>query len=309
MAYLLRMAARRGRRPISVRDPCRRPQWRRSTARPWHRTANCDGRPRGGARGGVKSEALAILDAAQSAALRDQLLAELATMTSADRVANWARAALPAKNTLTASDAKLVEDAFEQLLSQLPPFGASPEAIAPTNDDALRVHAKALQQAATAQATVARSVPGQATTGIDKSVLAIAAPRRYRNRDHLRFVARQPCLICGRKPSDPHHLRHMQPVALGRKASDEFAVPLCRTHHRAAHRAGDERAWWKASGIDPIKAARKLWKETRGQEGRPRPNPVARANVSDAKKLACLTIVAVVPILIVCSAAIARTLS
>jgi hypothetical protein len=242
--------------------------------------------PNGRARGGVKSEALAILDAAQSAALRDQLLAELATMTSADRVANWARAALPAKNTLTASDPKLVEDAFEQLLSQLPPFGASPEAIAPTNDDALRVRAEALQQAATAQATVARSVPGQATTGIDKSVLAIAAPRRYRNRDHLRFVARQPCLICGRKPSDPHHLRHMQPVALGRKASDEFDVPLCRTHHRAAHRAGDERAWWKASGIDPIKAARKLWKETRAQEGRLRPNPVARANVSDAKKLA-----------------------
>ena len=158
------------------------------------------------------------------------------------------------------------------MLSQLPPFGASPEAIAPTNDDALRVHAEALQQAATAQATLARSVPGQAATGIDKSVLAIAAPRRYRNRDHLRFVARQPCLICGRKPSDPHHLRHMQPVALGRKASDEFAVPLCRTHHRAAHCAGDERAWWKASGIDPIKAARKLWRETRLNEGRVGPD-------------------------------------
>jgi ERF superfamily len=240
--------------------------------------------PNGRERGGVKSEALAILDAAQSAALRDQLLAELATLTSADRVANWARAALPAKNTLTASDAKLVEDAFEQLLSQLPPFGASPEAIAPTNDDALRVHAEALQQAATAQATLARSIPGQATTGIDKSVLAIAAPRRYRNRDHLRFVARQPCLICGRKPSDPHHLRYMQPVALGRKASDEFAVPLCRTHHRAAHCAGDERAWWKASGIDPIKAARKLWKETRLNEGRVGPDRMVQAADADTRQ-------------------------
>ncbi len=118
----------------------------------------------------------------------------------------------------------------------------------------------------------APSPPTKRATGIDKSVLAIAAPRRYRNRDHLRFVAQQPCLICGRKPSDPHHLRHMQPAALGRKASDEFAVPLCRTHHRAAHRAGDERAWWKASGIDPIKAARKLWKETRLNEGRIRPD-------------------------------------
>ena len=116
-------------------------------------------------------------------------------------------------------------------------------------------------------------------------MLAIAAPRRYRNRDHLRFVAQQPCLLCGRKPSDPHHLRHMQPAALGRKASDEFAVPLCRSHHRAVHRAGDERTWWKAAGVNPIPAARKLWKETRVQEGRLRPNQIARANVSDAKKL------------------------
>jgi hypothetical protein len=34
------------------------------------------------------------------------------------------------------------------------------------------------------------------------------------------------------------------------------------------HRAADERAWWKKSGIDPIKIARKLWKQTRLKEGR-----------------------------------------
>ena len=42
--------------------------------------------------------------------------------------------------------------------------------------------------------------------------------------------------------------------------------PLCRTHHRAVHRAGDERAWWKATGIDPLKVARKLWKDTLGSK-------------------------------------------
>jgi hypothetical protein len=51
-----------------------------------------------------------------------------------------------------------------------------------------------------------------------------------------------PCLVCGRKPSDPHHLRFAQPRALGRKASDEFTVPLCRMHHREVHRADDEKA-------------------------------------------------------------------
>jgi len=99
--------------------------------------------------------------------------------------------------------------------------------------------------------------------GIDKSVLVIATPRRYRNRAHLRYVAQQACLICGRKQSDPHHLRYLQPRALGRKASDEFAVPLCRSHHRAVHRAGDEQAWWTAAGIDPVKVARQLWQQTR----------------------------------------------
>ena len=94
--------------------------------------------------------------------------------------------------------------------------------------------------------------------GVDKSVLSIAEPRRYRNKEHLRFVVQQPCLVCGRTPSDPHHLRFMQPRALGRKVSDEFVAPLCRTHHREVHRVGDERAWWKQAGINPIKVTHQL---------------------------------------------------
>ena len=102
--------------------------------------------------------------------------------------------------------------------------------------------------------------------GIDKSVLTVGVPRRYRDREHLRYVAKQACLICGRKPSDPHHLRYAQPRALGRKSSDEFAVPLCRIHHRLVHRVGNEAAWWRDAGIDPLKAARKLWDRTRLSE-------------------------------------------
>jgi len=93
----------------------------------------------------------------------------------------------------------------------------------------------------------------------------------------------QPCLVCGRKPSDPHHLRYMQPRALGRKASDEFAVPLCRVHHREVHRTADECAWWKAAGIDPAKAARKLWKQTRVNEGRMPAAAPAQPPVSAAR--------------------------
>ena len=42
---------------------------------------------------------------------------------------------------------------------------------------------------------------------IDKSVLTISEPKRIRSKEHLRFVASQPCLICGRLPSHAHHVR------------------------------------------------------------------------------------------------------
>jgi hypothetical protein len=44
--------------------------------------------------------------------------------------------------------------------------------------------------------------------------------------------------------------------------SDEFIVPLCRTHHREIHRSSDEVAWWKKAGIDAPAAADRLWRET-----------------------------------------------
>jgi hypothetical protein len=206
-------------------------------------------------RGRTKLERVVALDPDQSAALREKLLTELGKITSADFAAAWAREALTAKNNLTATDAKLVEDAFERRLSDF----SSSEAGAPSN------HESSVPQITGPQVTTTteRTDPRQAN-GIDKSVLTLAAPRRYRNREHLRYVAQQACLLCGRKPSDPHHLGFTQPRALGRKVSDEFAVPLCRGHHRAVHRSRDERAWWRQVGIDPIKIAGRLWKETRG---------------------------------------------
>jgi hypothetical protein len=212
-------------------------------------------RGNGHARARRKSEIPVTLDPEQSATLREKLLIEVGNITSADLAAVWARATLAAKNSLTAADAKLVEDAFERRLSQLP----SSEAATPSNDDPRVPQVAGPQMIATNESTDADQAQG-----IDKSILTLAAPRRYRNREHLRYVMQQPCLVCGRKPSDPHHLGFTQPRALGRKVSDEFAVPLCRGHHRAVHRSHDERAWWRQAGIDPIKVARRLWKATRG---------------------------------------------
>src|SRR5262245_12173497 len=98
---------------------------------------------------------------------------------------------------------------------------------------------------------------------LGKNEIAIAQPKRLRDKAHLKFVASQPCLVCDRQPSDPHHVRYAQPRALGLKVSDEFTVPLCRGHHRQLHQAGNEETWWKSLNIDPLAIAKGLWEQTR----------------------------------------------
>jgi hypothetical protein len=105
---------------------------------------------------------------------------------------------------------------------------------------------------------------GNGATGhVDKTNLPINTPRRVRDKEHLRYVASQPCIICGRSPGQAHHLRFAQPRALGRKVSDEWTVPLCSTHHRALHSVGEEERWWKEKELDPIAHAVRLWWDTK----------------------------------------------
>jgi hypothetical protein len=192
------------------------------------------------------------LDTALSAHLRDAMLGELNAIGSEDAATKWAQRRLAEKNKLNATDAKHVEEAFRAKLlsfaihrSEGVPDTASNAASVSTTDRARRK---------------ARSETS--STPVDKSVLLHPEPRRIRDREHVRYVMKQPCLVCGRRPSDPHHLRFAQWRALGRKVSDEFTVPLCRTHHREIHRCGSEGSWWQNTGIDPLAAARALWLET-----------------------------------------------
>jgi hypothetical protein len=224
----------------------------------------------------------------QSADLRDRLVAELDALQSGDEAASWAQRSLPAKNTLTAADAEIVEAGFR---ARLVTFGDGRPADEPRKTVRSRRRAQARPphaqaDAATAAATEAPAeiadagsafkadAPGMDPAvlngpgngvggGIDKSTLAIGEPRRIRDKGHREFVSSQACLICGRQPSDPHHLRSAQPRALGRKVSDEFTIPLCRIHHREVHRGGNEAAWWNGFGIDPHLVAAALWAQTR----------------------------------------------
>ena len=129
---------------------------------------------------------------------------------------------------------------------------------------------------------LAPALPAPSAAKIDKSVLTLAEPKRRRDKSHLRFVASQPCLVCARHPSDPHHLRFAQPRALGVKVSDEFTVPLCRGHHRQLHQAGNEINWWNTLKIDALPVARQLWEQTHPNEGQVA-TQAAVSNPNDAK--------------------------
>jgi ERF superfamily len=193
------------------------------------------------------------LEPEKSAALRDRLLGELTVLTTAEQATIWAHKAMAAKNTLTTVDSALVEAEFAATVGQLA-------------DDAIGDATLSSPAPAESQAAEAR-LPGRVNNAvawhIDKSALALNEPRRYRDRAHLRFVSAQPCLICGRRPTDAHHLRFAQPRSLGRRVSDEYAVPLCRSHHRALHRHGDEATWWETNKVDPVAVAQELWQRTR----------------------------------------------
>jgi hypothetical protein len=191
-------------------------------------------------------------DIAASGRLYDVMLAELNEIGSEDEAAIWAHRRMSEKNKLNATDAKHIEEAFRAKLLSFAIHHAEslPQ---PKNNE---------QTSGTKDGRNKKRNSPAASPSVNKSALTHPEPRRIHDRDHVRFVAWQPCLVCARQPCDAHHLRFAQTSALGRKVSDEFTVPLCRGHHRELHRHGDEAAWWHKVGLDPTRAARALWLET-----------------------------------------------
>lgn len=173
-------------------------------------------------------------DASQD--ILDQLMAELTLLSDAEALATWAHRVLPLKNQLSKNDAQTVEDAFAAKLNEV----GDPVPVTLRN----------------------RETDGSGGEGVELDgalVTTIVKPVRERDRNHLRFVATQPCLVCGRTPSDAHHLKFAERPAMGRKVSDKFTVPVCRIHHRDLHKRGNERSWWESQGIDPLPIAAGLW--------------------------------------------------
>jgi hypothetical protein len=207
-----------------------------------------------------------VLAAGQSEALRDRLVAGLSDLKSADEAADWVHKNLPTKNTLAAADAEIVEASFRERLATLEgghvsataanasAAAANPSAIPSDEPNPVQGQAFDVYEGAAPQPTIVRRCRATAKT------------IRLRDKEHCKFVATHPCVVCGRTPAEAHHVRFAQPRALNRKVSDEYTVPVCRVHHRELHRYGDEASWWAGVNIDPLPIALELWRCSRSLE-------------------------------------------
>jgi hypothetical protein len=213
-----------------------------------------------------------VLAPEQSANLRERLFAQLVDINSPDEAVAWAHRNLAAKNSLTAGDAKVVEERFQARLASITDVEASvgtsvaPAAVGTSSGLATDPPPAVADPSMTVPPDAAPSKKASSVTKKQSrsgTVRALGKTVRLRDKEHRKFMLRQSCLICGRVPSDPHHLTFTQPRAMASRVSDEFIVPVCRIHHRELHRSGNEAAWWQKFNIDPLPVALRLWKQTR----------------------------------------------
>ncbi|MDF0578901.1 ERF family protein [Bradyrhizobium yuanmingense] len=208
--------------------------------------------PRGRPPGGVLNRAL-VLPPERSAELLDRLLDEMSTQEDGDGLLAWAKISLPLKNTLLEGDARILEAAYQKRIGDAPFLDPYLPGQQPTSSERSAFR----EGLATAFSNI--DAAGDSTPEEQAGFAFPKEPPRRRSKDHLAFIRSQGCLVCQKTPTDAHHLKFAQPRTLGRKVSDEFTVPLCRSHHQSLHRHGNERAWWTNLQIAPLAVAKELW--------------------------------------------------
>ena len=171
------------------------------------------------ARGKRGPSARSVLREQLSASLRESLIEQMAAINSAAEAAAWAQKNLPAKNTLIAADAKIVEDQFRARLAAIgAPDGigdAAPACGTPAN---LAPHE--LPHAVAEQNMMSRgtNTHPEASTRVKKqtrsdAVRSLERTVRLRDKDHRRYVLRQVASSAAAHPriritSPSHSLAH-----------------------------------------------------------------------------------------------------
>jgi len=153
------------------------------------------------------SAAKSVLGEQLSVSLRESLIEQIATINSADEAAAWAHRNLPAKNTLTAPDAKIVEEHFQARLAKISEQTRDEASNAASVGPPHTVSDQSVVSIGRSEACDSNKPSAKAKKQSRREVIgALGKTVRLRDKDHRRFVLRQACLVCGRVPSDPHHL-------------------------------------------------------------------------------------------------------
>ena len=202
------------------------------------------------------------LSAQELATLRDKLITDLNRLQSSDEAADWVHKNLGVKNTLTAADADSVEASFRE---KLPTIDSTSAGLPEELQFALEEESNSPVEkpfAAPADDAAGAPILHRGPDGTRRPRIAVKTIR-LRDKEHCKYVTTQPCVVCGRTPSEAHHIRFAQPRALGRKVSDEYTVPVCRLHHVSCTAMVMSSRGGPAVSIDPLPIALELWRRSR----------------------------------------------
>jgi hypothetical protein len=84
--------------------------------------------------------------------------------------------------------------------------------------------------------------------------------QRLKDRKYLKWISEQNCLLCLTNPCQAHHLTFAMPRGFSQKTGDQWAVPICYTHHHQLHTCGKgEKQFWKDLDIDAEEIACTLY--------------------------------------------------
>jgi hypothetical protein len=131
------------------------------------------------ASGSIHKQSKPVLASQPSAALRNQLIAEINGFKGRDDLALWAHRRLPAKNTLTTEDAGAVEIAYLAVLEALPQD--APEPFSDPGSDLREQYPK--------NGTTVAAVSGSPEVSDRRPLLVVPLYKtvRQRNKAHLKF--------------------------------------------------------------------------------------------------------------------------
>lgn len=69
-----------------------------------------------------------------------------------------------------------------------------------------------------------------------------------RDKNHLAFIRKLPCIVCGKSPCEAAHIRTNSGAGTGIKPGDDRVVPLCTMCHKKQHATSEVKFYYPYGG-------------------------------------------------------------